>query len=90
MLSKAYIDVLSDKVIKCGKDTRALFKLIINITGVRKENSLPKCVTDKDLANEFVDLFLDKNLKIREELYSKHLYIPYDHVDASFLMSLPQ
>ena len=84
MLFKAKIDVISNEVIKCGKDTRALFKLINNITGVRKENPPPKCVTDKDLANEFADFFLDKILKIRKELDSKHLYIPYDQVDVVF------
>ena len=84
MLFKAKIDVISNEVIKCGKDTRALYKLINNITGVRKENPLPKCVTDKGLANEFADFFLDKILKIRKELDSKHLYIPYDQVDVVF------
>ena len=36
MLFKAKIDVISNEVIKCGKDTRALFKLINNITGSEK------------------------------------------------------
>ena len=82
MLFKTKIDVISNEVIKCGKATRALFKLINNITGVRKENPLPKCVTEEDLANEFADFFLDKILKIRKELDGKHLYIPYDQVDV--------
>ena len=76
--------MLFNEVIKCGKDTKALFKLINNITGGRKENPLPKCVTDKDLANEFLDFILDKTLNIRKELDSKHLYIPYDQVDVVF------
>ena len=45
-------------VVECGNDTKALYKLIDNISGVKKDNPLPTCITDKKLAEEFADFFL--------------------------------
>jgi len=38
MLFAANIEALSEEVLNCGKDTKALYALINNVAGVRKEN----------------------------------------------------
>ena len=83
MLFAAKVKVISDQVINCGKDTKALYVLISNITGVRKENPLPIHTNDKELADQFADFFLEKIVKIRDELKDKNLYVPYDQVNVN-------
>ena len=39
-------------------DSKKLFDLVSNITGATKENPLPECSSDKELANQFAEFFL--------------------------------
>ena len=41
VLYSAKRDVISSKVVDCGKDTQKLYALVNNLLGTRKENSLP-------------------------------------------------
>ena len=50
-------EVLTEKILDCGKDCRKLFDLVSNITGTTKENPLPKCSSDKVLVDQFAEFF---------------------------------
>ena len=78
MLFAAKKEVILDKVMKCGRDTKILYSIVNNITNVNKENPLRDRTSDKELANQFVDYFLGKSVKITKVLEEKALYIPYD------------
>ena len=76
MLTTYKKDVISEKVLKCGRHTGKLYDLINNITGAMKENPLPDHTNEKALANEFPEFFLDKIQKIHRELGDKPKYQP--------------
>ena len=76
MLKTIKKDVISEKVLECGRDTGKLYGLINNITATTKENPLPDHTNEKALANEFVEFFLDKIQKIWRELDDKPKYQP--------------
>ena len=44
--------------------------MISDLLGRIQENPLPSHVNQKDLANEFLDFFIDKVVKLRQELDS--------------------
>lgn len=81
MLFAAKKCAISEMVVSCGKNTKALYSLINNITGVKKETPLPDHTSEKDLADEFASFFIGKIVKIRDDLLDRPLYIPYDQVD---------
>ena len=64
-------DVISEKVLQCGRDTGRLYDLINNITETSKENPLPDHTNKETLANEFAEFFLEKIQKIQSELDNK-------------------
>jgi exonuclease III len=80
MLFAAKKETISEMVIKCGKDSKALYQLVNNITGVKKVNPLPDSQSDKHLAEEFADFFLGKIIKIRQDLCEKSLYTPSNEI----------
>ena len=47
-------------------DTKKLFKLINELAGNKEQNPLPEAKSNKDLAEEFVQFFLNKIEKIGE------------------------
>ena len=53
-------EVISNEVSGCGKDTKKLYKLVSNITGVLKNNPLPDSESNQDLADKFADYGKDK------------------------------
>lgn len=65
-------DTLSQKVIECGKDSRKLYRLVSNITGVHKDNPMPVNISSQKLADSFADFFMAKIEKIRNDLKTSH------------------
>ena len=64
------------KVSGCGKDTKKMYKLVSNITGVHKDNPLPDSESNQDFADKFADYFMEKINTIRDALKDKHSYQP--------------
>ena len=58
---------ISNKIDECGSDSNKLLQLVNHLTGHKPENPSPTFNTDKQLADEFADLFIIKILKIRQE-----------------------
>ena len=76
MLYSAKRDVISSKVMDCGKDTQKLYALVNNLLGTRKENSLPSTDSPEELAKNFANFFFEKVEKIQQELNSYSKYVP--------------
>ena len=53
---------------------KKLFKLINELAGNKDQNPLPVAKSDKDLAEEFAQFFLNKIEKIREQFESSPTY----------------
>ena len=84
MLYSAKRDVISSKVMDCGKDTQKLYALVNNLLGTRKENSLPSTDSPEELAENFANFFFEKVEKIWQELNSYSKYIPPDRETLEF------
>ena len=61
---------------QCDNNPRKLYGLLNSITGVTTENPLP--TNDDELANEFLDFFMEKIQKIRDALDNCPKYSPND------------
>ena len=70
------IEVISEKVLQCGRDTGRLYDLMNNISGTTKENLLPDHTNEETLAKEFAEFFLEKIQMIQRELDDKPKYQP--------------
>lgn len=53
-----------------------LYKLVSGLMGRNKENPLPTCVSEKQLAEDFLEYFVQKINKIRTELDAYPLFQP--------------
>ena len=71
------IKTVSIKIEECSHDTRKLFQLVNHLTGHKPDNPLLARGTKQELANEFTDFFIQKIIKIREELDD------YPHIPAT-------
>ena len=76
MVAGAKIRANSEKVLECGHDTKKLYNLVNNITGRVKSNPMPPGRTNGDLADAFADFFLNKIIKIRNDLSECNAYSP--------------
>ena len=62
-------EILSNKVIECGNDTRKLYALVNSLTGVPgKINPLSECDSYEQLAEDFADHFMTKIKNICDNL----------------------
>ena len=87
MLYSAKRDVISSKVMDCGKDTQKLYALVNNLLGTRKENSLPSRDSPEELAENFANFFFEKVEKIWQELssYSKYVQLERETPEFNFV-----
>ena len=77
-LRQAKIEVISDKVQECNRDSKKLYSLFNSLTGTTKENPLPTTyANDEDMANAFADFFMDKIEGIRNSLEHHPIYHPH-------------
>ena len=59
-----------------GQDPNKFFKLLNSILGNKNENQLPKGATDRRLAENFADFFLEEIDKIRDRFTNLPVYQP--------------
>ncbi|XP_077994476.1 uncharacterized protein LOC144448196 [Glandiceps talaboti] len=67
---------ISTKIHESRANTKKLYQIVNNLVGKKDVNPMPEGKTNKELANEFADFFLQKILKIRESLANKSKYCP--------------
>ena len=68
-LQSAKKEILSNKVLDCGNDTRKLYALVNSLTGVpNNTNPLPECDNYEQLAEDFADHFMTKIKNICDNL----------------------
>ena len=68
--------ILNEKVKHAERDTKELYKILNNNTGIKKENPMPEKKTEQDLADMFANFFIDKISTIRQDLNSTPKYKP--------------
>ena len=68
MLKAAKEAFISADIVSHRNDIRYLYKVVTNLSGVRKENPMPPSESDQLLAEEFADFFIPKINKIHENL----------------------
>ena len=68
-------DVMSQQINDYGHDTKALYKLVSELTGSQSSNPLPDPTTES-IAEEFADNFIDKIDKILSDLEKHDKYNP--------------
>ena len=75
-LQSAKREILSNKILDCGNDTRNLYALICSLTGEpNNTNPLPECDNYEQLADDFADDFMTKIKSIHDNL---DLFPKYD------------
>ena len=63
-------------VIDAGRDTKKLYKIINNITGTKEDNPMPLGDSDTEIAQGFVEYFVEKIDKIRDKFECVPPYSP--------------
>ena len=76
MLFEAKTACYSKQVKDCRGDIKGLYKMVNTLMGTTLDNPLPNHISDKDLAEEFADFFMDKIQKIRDNLDGNPTYAP--------------
>ena len=62
MLKEAKQAFISADIVSHRNDIKYLYKMVMNLSGVRKENPMPPAESDQLLAEEFTDFFIEKKL----------------------------
>ena len=65
-----------NEIIKFKGNSKHLHKLIVELTGSKVVNPLPKGLSDEDLAEHFAHFFIKKIENIRDKLNNYTLYSP--------------
>ena len=76
MLFEAKTACYSKQVKDCRGDIKGMYKMVNTLMGTYSDNPLPNHTSDKDLAEEFADFFMDKIQKIRDNLTENPIYEP--------------
>ena len=66
---------LSKKINDLRGNTKGLYKLTANLTGITPQNPMPQDKNDAQLAKEFAEFFIDKIDKIRQQFHNTVAYI---------------
>ena len=74
MLSAIRQQFYSNELKKLKIDTKQLYKLVAKLTGNLKKNNLPDHASNDVISEHFAGFFLNKILKIRENLEQYDLY----------------
>ena len=67
---------LSKMVNECGNDIGQLYQIIDSVTGRNMDNPMPSNISMEELTEMFADFFLDKIVRLRNELSEVSLYEP--------------
>ena len=63
-------------VIDASRNTKTLYKIIINITGTKEDNPMPPGNSDTEIAQGFAKYFVEKIDKIRDKFECVPPYSP--------------
>ena len=82
MLKAARTEYFRKEFEQHKRNTKHLYKLVDKLTGCTSVNPLPEIDSDDQIAEDFPDYFLNKIVKIRDELdqYGKHVVESHHHV----------
>ena len=70
----AKTEIMSNKVIECGTDSRKLYSLVNRLVGLTSHNPLPDNRTTNELAEEFATCFMSKIIKMCDDLNNHPKY----------------
>ena len=84
MLQAAKESFISDDIMSHRQDIKYLYKIVTNVSGLRKENPMPPAESNQVLAEELEDFFVGKIKKIQEHLNQYDLFEPA--VNESIIM----
>ena len=76
LLTKVKTTKIKEKIDDCHNDTKKLYEPVVYLTGTATENPLPPGKTDNQLAEDFVEFFMNKIQTIRNNLADHPLYKP--------------
>ena len=77
MISEKKTKILSDKILMCKGDTKALYKTFNKITGSKSENQMPEGKSEDQHATEFAEFLQtryrksEKNLRKNQNVFQK-------------------
>ena len=89
MIRSAHTQVISDKVLECGCNTKKLYSVVNGLIGRTAENPLPESQSDEQLAEDFADYFMDKIKNIQDLLSVCQKYKPNCKLTPSFSTFTP-
>ena len=69
---KSYINTQ----LESNNNSQMLFQILNQLTKGQHNNPLPYCSSHEELANNFVDFFINKIEKIRSQFWQSRLYTP--------------
>ena len=81
-LFKAKTACYSKQVKDCRGDIKGLYKMVNTLMGTTLDNPFPNHTSDKDLAEEFADFFMDKIQKVRDNLNGNPTYEPTKNITS--------
>ena len=67
---------LSKMINGCGNNIGQLYRIIDSVTGRNKDNPMPGNISMEELTEKLADFFLDKIVRLRNELSEVDLYEP--------------
>ena len=73
LIKQAKTEYYTNLVTECGKDQKALFRVINQIQGKSKSTALPDFASEQETADKFSKFFYDKIADIRQKLDSLHV-----------------
>ena len=73
---------IAEKVNECDNDVKKLYNLVKHLMGRNLDSPFPNSESDKMLANEFADFFMEKVKRIRDSLEVHPTYNPQATVKA--------
>ena len=74
MLQEGKETFISADILSHRQDIKHLYNVVTNLSGVRKENSMPPAESNQLLAEEFADFFIEKINKIQENVDQYDLF----------------
>ena len=61
---------------ECGNDIGQLYRIVNSVTGRNTDNPMPSNISMEELMEGFADFFLDKIVRLRNELSEVDIYEP--------------
>jgi len=74
LLPTARKDYYEDKILKCGRDQKSIYKVTTQLLGKSKSSLLPRHGSNSELAEQFNDFFNNKIITIGNSLVSSTAY----------------